>query len=203
MPKIVNEREKELVLEAIYQNTIELIKEKGLRNVTVDDITHRANMAKGSFYKYYPSKEECLYEVIKRSEREGFVRAESVIALSKPSKELLIKLLHEVYIADDSMALYITPKEIDALMRKLPAEFSEREDKKSEDFFERALCALGVQKSSLNLGVLAHLMDSLAFIASSKDGRAGSEESKIALGRIISTIADYFIGALEKERITE
>lgn len=198
MPKLVNEREKELILEAIYQNTIELIKEKGLRSVTVDDITQRANMAKGSFYKYYPSKEECLYEVIKMSEREAFARTESILTNAKPNKALLVKLLHEIYIADDSLVLYITPKKIEALMRKLTAEFSEREVKKAEDFFERTLRALGAQKGTLNVGVIAHLMDSLAFIASSKDGRAESKESKTAMGLIINTIADYLMEALGK-----
>ncbi len=203
MPKVVNEREKELVLEAIYQNAIELIKEKGLRNVTVDDITRRANMAKGSFYKYYPSKEECLYDVIKRSEREGFARVEDALTASEPSKALLVQLLREIYLADDSMALYITPKETDALMRKLPAEFSEREDQKAKGFFERTLGALGIRQSALNLKVLAHLMDSLAFIASSKDGRAGSEESQVAMGLMINTIADYLMEALKRGGIAE
>lgn len=198
MPKLVNEREKELILQAIFQNTIELIKEKGLRNVTVDDITQRANMAKGSFYKYYLSKEMCLYEVIKRSEREGFARTENILSESKPNKELLVELLHGIYIADDSIVLYVTPHDIEALMRKLPAEFSEREAKKSDDYFERTLRALGVRKGTLSIGVIAHLMDSLAFIASSKDGRAGSEESKKAMELIISTIADYLMEALKR-----
>ena len=70
MPKIISNREKEMILDAIYQSTIKLIKEKGLRSVTVDEITQNVNIAKGSFYKYYLTKEECLYQVIKRSERD-------------------------------------------------------------------------------------------------------------------------------------
>lgn len=198
MPKLVNDREKELILEALYQNTIELIKEKGLRNVTVDNITQRANMAKGSFYKYYPSKEVFLYEVIKRSEREGFTRTENILSESKPNKELLVEILKGIYIADDSIVLYVTPHDIEALMRKLPAEYYDREAKKSDDYFERTLHAIGAHKGIVSIGVIAHLMDSLSFIASSKDGRAGSEESKAAMELIINTIADYLMEALKR-----
>ena len=41
----------------------ELIKEKGLSNVSVDDITKHAGVAKGSFYVYFKKKEDIVGEI--------------------------------------------------------------------------------------------------------------------------------------------
>lgn len=198
MPKIVNESEKKKVLEAIYKNTIELIKEKGLRAVSVDNITQRVCMAKGSFYKYYQSREICLYEVIKHSENEVFDRLESTLSESSPNRELLIKGLHEIYLADDSIALYVTPKDVEWLMRKLPPEYTERERKKAEDFLERTMYIMGINPTTFNTGILIHLMDSLAFIASRKDISHDNAEKKKAMELIVHTIADYLMGGISQ-----
>ena len=40
-----------------------LIKEKGLDNVSVDDITKEAQVAKGSFYVYYKKKEDIINDI--------------------------------------------------------------------------------------------------------------------------------------------
>ena len=194
MPKIVSDREKEMILNAIYQKTVALIKEKGLRNITVDDITQSVNMAKGSFYRYYPTKEECLYEVIKKSELEMFGKVQELLTNVKPNKELIIKVLYEIYIGENSLVLYASPSDFEALMRKLPEEYSLRETKKSINNFKQIINQLGINGKKINIGVLAHLMDSLSFLASKKNNQA---ESKEAIKLIIETIAEYLTGGIE------
>lgn len=195
MPKIVSEHEKEKIQEAIYQNTIKLLRKKGVKGITVDDITEAANIAKGSFYKFYPSKEECLYEIIRRSEKEMFSRVEIILSELTPSKELIIKILHEVYLADDSLVLYITPKDLEALLRKLPVEYADRENEKSGNYFESTLQMFGMDSKQVNMGVLSYLMDSLYFIASKKDEGSGRHE---ALALIINTIAEYMVSGMNE-----
>ena len=47
----------------IIEAAKELIKEKGLSNVSVDDITKQAGVAKGSFYVYFKKKEDIIGEI--------------------------------------------------------------------------------------------------------------------------------------------
>ena len=195
MPKIVSDREKEMIMDAIYQKTVELIKEKGLRSVTVDDITQRANMAKGSFYKYYPTKEECLYEVIKRTEKEMFSKVQAILAEANLSKEIIAKALNEVYIGDNSIILYATPSDFETLMRKLPEEYAKREAEKAVDYFGQTMYLLGIDGEKINLGVLDNLMSSLAFLASKKNNHV---ENKEAMRLIVSTIAEYLTGGISQ-----
>ena len=196
MPKALSEHEKEQITEAIYKTVLELIKEKDLKSVTVDDVMMSLSMAKGSFYKYYTSKEVCLYEVIKRSENDIFDRLEATLTSSSPSKDVLIKALHEIFLNDDSIALYITPKDAEWLYRKLPPEYAERECKKGKDYFERTILAMGINPAKLDFGVLAHLMDSLVYTASKKDNIS---QKKTAMELIVNTIADYLMGGIEND----
>jgi AcrR family transcriptional regulator len=47
----------------IIEAAKELIKDKGLSNVSVDDITKQAGVAKGSFYVYFKKKEDIVGEI--------------------------------------------------------------------------------------------------------------------------------------------
>lgn len=68
--------------ERIFRAAIELIAERGLGNVTIEQITDRADVGKGTFFNYFPSKEavlayfgtvqvERLHEALERGEIEG------------------------------------------------------------------------------------------------------------------------------------
>src|SRR2546423_608348 len=49
----------------IIEEAIKLIAEKGYHATSVQDIVKKCEMAKGSFYKYFRSKEELLISIFK------------------------------------------------------------------------------------------------------------------------------------------
>ncbi|GMX61694.1 TetR/AcrR family transcriptional regulator [Paenibacillus elgii] len=51
---------KQELKERIFAQSIELFKEKGFDNVTVEEITQACGIAKGTFYNYFPKKEAVL-----------------------------------------------------------------------------------------------------------------------------------------------
>lgn len=61
MPKIVNKEEKR---KRIAQSSIELLLEKGIRNLTVSEVAQKANIGKGTIYQYFQSKEDIVFEII-------------------------------------------------------------------------------------------------------------------------------------------
>ena len=54
------ERKKDETRTRIFRSAIELFRERGFENTTVDEITERADVAKGTFFNYFPRKEAVL-----------------------------------------------------------------------------------------------------------------------------------------------
>ena len=48
--------------EHLFQSALALFKTRGFSQVTITDITHKAEMAKGSFYTYYATKSDIIVE---------------------------------------------------------------------------------------------------------------------------------------------
>ncbi|WP_054403879.1 TetR/AcrR family transcriptional regulator [Paenibacillus solani] len=190
MPKIVTEREKDLVREAMFTKGIELIRKKGVKRITVEDITNATHIGKGSFYSYYNSKEELLYSIIKKSESRMFERVEAVLSERINLKERLVKALKEIYLAADSIVLYVSPLDIELLLRKLPAEAADREALKSNDYFSRTLSLCGIDESGCEMEVLAYLMNALHFVGST-DMSFGERGREKALDILVHAIAEY------------
>jgi len=54
------ERKKETTKRKIFVAALELFHEKGFEHTTVDEITERADVAKGTFFNYFPHKQSVL-----------------------------------------------------------------------------------------------------------------------------------------------
>ncbi|MGG3307273.1 TetR/AcrR family transcriptional regulator [Paenibacillus lautus] len=197
MPKIVTEHEKDMVREAMFTQGIELIRKKGVKRITVEDITSATHIGKGSFYSYYNSKEELLFSIIKKSESRMFERVEAVLSENANLNERLVKVLKEIYLAADSIVLYVSPTDIELLLRKLPAEVADREASKSNNYFSRTLSLCGIDESRCEMDVLAYLMNALHFVGST-DMSFGERGREKALDLLVHAIADYMTGGAEQ-----
>lgn len=187
MPKIVTNEERELIREAIYEKTVQLIKEKGIRAITVDDVVRAVGIGKGSFYSYYPSREACLFEVIKRCEREVFSRMEKMMSSIHSDKERAIQLLKGIFTSRDSLFTSINQLDVELLLRKLPPEYRVAENEKIENNFQKALQLMNLSEQRME--VVALLTDCLSYAASSQSySQNGIEKS---LDILINAIADY------------
>ncbi len=61
---MLRETRKKDTKERIVRHAIELFKEKGYDNVTVDEITKICGIAKGTFFNYFPKKESVLLHLV-------------------------------------------------------------------------------------------------------------------------------------------
>ncbi|MDR0267987.1 TetR/AcrR family transcriptional regulator [Paenibacillus sp.] len=197
MPKVVSEHEKEMVKETMYAKGIALIRKKGVKRVTVEDITSAANIGKGSFYSYYNSKEELLYAIIKKGEKRMFERTESILSEKIKLKDRLVKAAKEVYLAPDSIVLYVSPSDLEYLFRKLPDEAADWEAIKSNDYFSKTLSLCGIDETKCEMDVLAYLMSALHFVATT-DAAYGEPGREKTLDILVHSIADYMAGAAKQ-----
>ena len=65
MPKIVNIQEKR---ESIALSSTKLFLEKGFNKLTVSEVALNANIAKGSIYNYFDSKEDIVFAIIEHAQ---------------------------------------------------------------------------------------------------------------------------------------
>jgi AcrR family transcriptional regulator len=81
-------RPSERVLETAYQ----LFSRRGIRDVGIDEIIERAGVAKATFYRHYPSKDDLVFAFLTRREQRWtmeFVEAEARRRGATPEERLL------------------------------------------------------------------------------------------------------------------
>ena len=72
MPRELKEEEKKFEKSRLIKSGANLLLRFGIRRVSVEDIVKEASIAKGSFYNYFRSKDDFIYEVIWQFHEELF-----------------------------------------------------------------------------------------------------------------------------------
>lgn len=124
MPKF-SENELQMVQQSLYENGKQLFIELGLKKTSIDDIIQACDIGKGSFYKFYTSKEELYFEILKTEESNYQLVAERVVTSGKEGPELmtvLIKELFRFYQSNAFLQLFFERKELPLLLKKVPLE---------------------------------------------------------------------------------
>jgi AcrR family transcriptional regulator len=84
------ERHKQRTRQLLMRATLELISEKGYEEVSVQDITDRADLGRGTFYLHFKNKEEVLWMILEEYfNRETTAVDERVASEPSPKKEFL------------------------------------------------------------------------------------------------------------------
>jgi AcrR family transcriptional regulator len=89
------ERKKEETRERIFREAVRLFSRRGFENTTIDEITERADVAKGTFFNYFPRKEAVLAFLSEQRLEQVEAGAESIFSAPKPAREKLL----EIYLA--------------------------------------------------------------------------------------------------------
>lgn len=124
MPKF-SENELRIVQQSIYEKGKQLFIELGLKKTSIDDIVQACDIGKGSFYKFYTSKEELFFEIMKKEESNYQLVAESVVNSDKEGPELMTMLIKELlsfYQLNVFLQLFFERKELPLLLKKVPLE---------------------------------------------------------------------------------
>lgn len=196
MPRKLRPDEIQMQKDYMYKKTVELIIEKGIQNLTLEDILQAVQMAKGSFYRYYHSKEEFLYEVIKRNESHYFellISAEGTLPINNES---IHHVLNSTIFSAECLFPYLLPEDQEYLLRRLPEKYLVQEKSKSKNNFKSIAKVLGMRQNAETYSTLSYLMDGLQTIFRSP-AHYGEAGRKIAINRTIDTISQYIISERE------
>lgn len=90
------ERKKEETRERIFRAAVELFRVKGFEATTVDEITEKADVGKGTFFNYFPRKEAVLSYLAEVRMERAVEEAEAILSKRQPAREKLLALFLDV-----------------------------------------------------------------------------------------------------------
>ena len=147
-----------------------LIREKGVRKMTVSDITERTGIGKGTFYHFYDSKELFIYDVIMFS-KNSIKNAMNGLAEKngKLTRISLNRLLTELILSSEGNILSSIPAEDMAwLLERLP-ENCTIDPVKEENIVRSILENCENANTQINYHVAANIVKIMALAVENKE----------------------------------
>jgi AcrR family transcriptional regulator len=86
------ERKKEETRQRIFQAAVKLFRERGFEATTVDDITEKADVAKGTFFNYFPRKDSVLGYLSEKRLTDTEEDSAAILAAKRSARAKLVDL---------------------------------------------------------------------------------------------------------------
>ncbi len=80
----------------ILQGALEVFRENGVENATMDEIAHQAGFGKSTLYYYFPSKDEVFTAIMVEGWEQLWLSIEDIIHADYPPKETFLKILKKL-----------------------------------------------------------------------------------------------------------
>ncbi|MFT4412835.1 TetR/AcrR family transcriptional regulator [Fredinandcohnia humi] len=122
MPKFTDS-EKESIKQCLMEKGKELFLLNGLKKTSIDSIVAACNIAKGSFYTFFTTKEELYLEIWFEEEKKYNEFLTNIMQSAPTAKEMIIRVCKGTYeyIAKNPFHKNLYDRnEVDYLIRKLP-----------------------------------------------------------------------------------
>lgn len=123
MPQIFDEEGREKVRILLLESGFDLIKAHGLKKTSISDITKRAGIATGTFYNFFKTKEDFVYQIIlyKRSLSKSMLSELS--NNGKIDRKGFKQYLMMLYTADNNIFQYLSESELAQLKARWPEKY--------------------------------------------------------------------------------
>lgn len=123
MPRVFENIGRDKVREQLLEQGFQLIKQHGLKKTSVSDIAKNAGIGTGTFYNFFASKEEFVYQIVlyKRNIVKEFLN--NLMKNGKLDKKAFRSYLLEIYLSDHNIFDYIDDSEIAMLNTRWPEEY--------------------------------------------------------------------------------
>ncbi|WP_053982591.1 TetR/AcrR family transcriptional regulator [Niameybacter massiliensis] len=130
MPKVYSPQKREEIRERLIQEALILIKQHGMQRMSIEALTSRVGIAKGTFYSFYKSKESLIYHIVKCYHDKINMR----IKLVREEKGYLDRddirnyYYSMMFVDDDNIYNYLRQDDFVSLSINLPEEYRTRRD---------------------------------------------------------------------------
>ncbi len=150
MPKTFTEAERIKLINKLKRTAKDLLSVYGARKTTVDMITKKAVIPKGTFYLFYPSKEFLFWEVINEYHDDISTVIKNSIANTKNlDASRFAEILFQVFISvsESFYPALMAEGEMETIIRKLPDEIVEKHQNDDADMLTELASILPLDSS--------------------------------------------------------
>jgi AcrR family transcriptional regulator len=188
------ESEKEQIRQCLLIKGKELFIKYGLSKTSIDDLVQACGIAKGSFYKFFSSKEELFYVILQNQEEIRNRLIGERLRENLPPKELISSFFHLAFqLADENPLLqqWFQEGEAERITRKIPRHLIEeasQDDTEKGIIFVRNLIKHGVLKEQ-DPEVIVGVMRAILMLRLYKE-KLGKDMFPQIMEVIISCIAE-------------
>ena len=128
MPQIFDELGRKKVRLQLLETGFQLIKQYGLKKTSIRDITKACGIATGTFYNFFPTKEEFVYQIILHKREESKVTFQALIDQNGLlDGESFREFLHSIFFADNNIFDYLSKEEMTMLYARWPENYMKKE----------------------------------------------------------------------------
>ncbi len=165
MPRIFSDEDRAAIRRKLLDLGLRELERGGFRKCAVEELAASAGIAKGTFYRFFPSKEAFFYEVmlaIRDGNRDMMRRA-----LLDPAvdRRAVADFLFERYTTVKTVFDYFTMDEMNIVFRKLPGKRAESESQ-SESFLAELLAGMRGVNKDIDKHIVLSVLNILAMSAS-------------------------------------
>lgn len=187
------------VQEKLLEVGVELIREKGIRKMTISEITARAGIGKGTFYHFYQAKEYYAYDVIQYS-KNGFRKSLNEIVeknggVNRRALEQILTLYS--FDGENNIISSISAEDQEWLNERLPKEYT-LNTPKEEELIPAILGSLQGVKGNPDIWVLSNMMKIMAIAVENKE-MLHEEALDENLRLMRKLLCDYIFGKEEND----
>jgi len=143
MPKIFDDETREDIRAQMLDNGFSLIKRYGLKKTTIEDVTRASGVAKGTFYNFFKTKEEFVYQIVIYKRRLVKARYQEMVEQNENfvDRRLLREMLYFIVNGEYNLITYLNHDDMAMLAARWPKEYlvnAENDEKMLLWILERA-----------------------------------------------------------------
>ena len=171
MPRALTEKEKCAQCQKLLEKGKAAVISHGIRKVSVDDIAKAADMAKGTFYQHFESKEKYLYALIEKIHHDAFSQAKQIIFSGPPSTDALrtnvIGFLKGLFNMPEMAFLIQNEHDMVDLFENVPNRELQFFKRMEADLFGKMLKLAGIDTEITKPGIVHNYVHALFLMMSS------------------------------------
>ena len=170
VPKIYSQEKRQEIREQIMDMGLELIKQYGMRKMSIEQITKKVGIAQGTFYNFFDSKEILVYELANAYQERINQKVEEIIQIKGYlDRESLRELYYGMILKDeDNVYRFLKREDIQTFLTRLPSDcLSKISDAKMQ--MEKNLRYVNEKKEKYDLDAILNWIQVMNLIVENKD----------------------------------
>ena len=191
MPKIFDEETREDIRSQMLDNGFSLIKRFGLKKTTIEDVTRASGVAKGTFYNFFKTKEEFVYQIVVYKRR--LVKARYTEMVSENNnivdRRLLREMLYFIVNGEYNLITYLDRDDMAMLAARWPKEYlmnAENDEKMLLWILERA----PMKRTSCDWRVFSNIFKIVAMGLAERD-KLHLDALNATIDQFVDRLVDY------------